>query len=228
MFSKNAVICQRDGVNCLLFRYCRVVIASSSSSDHCRVGNMRLSTLVEAHVRAILISKKVTAEGEVMPYAQTELSVCCDQNVELKSFIFVLRSEQMLMVKKMNSSSSGLQPWYTRSTQRVHSMIWAPRTSWRSVMRSWWYWRESWSRLATQSRSMSSDKLIDQLISLLQARSSYLPNEVLWGYRFANLLTFKHSASEYKIDYSAFNSVYKTELTPLSQRVKAGIMTSPS
>ena len=71
---------------------------------------MRLSTLVEAHVRAILISKKVTAEGEVMPYAQTELSVCCDQNVELKSFIFVLRSEQMLMVKKMNSSSSGLQP----------------------------------------------------------------------------------------------------------------------
>ena len=45
---------------------------------------MRLSTLVEAHVRAILISKKVTAEGEVMPYAQTELSVCCDQNVELR------------------------------------------------------------------------------------------------------------------------------------------------
>ena len=84
MFSKNAVICQRDGVNCLLFRYCRIVIASSSSSDDCRVGNMRLSTLVEAHVRAILISKKVTAEGEVMPYAQTELSVCCDQNVELR------------------------------------------------------------------------------------------------------------------------------------------------
>ena len=36
---------------------------------------MRESSLVEAHVRAILISKKVTMEGEVMPYAQTELSV---------------------------------------------------------------------------------------------------------------------------------------------------------
>jgi hypothetical protein len=32
---------------------------------------------------------------------------------------------------------------------------------------------------------------------------------VLWGYRFVNLLNFKHSASEYKIDYSAFNAVYK-------------------
>ena len=44
---------------------------------------------------------------------------------------------------------------------------------------------------------------------LFQARSSYLPNEVLWGYRFVNLLNFKHSESEYKIDYSAFNSVYR-------------------
>ena len=40
-----------------------------------RVGNMRHSTLVEAHVRAILISKRVTEEGEIMPYFQTELSV---------------------------------------------------------------------------------------------------------------------------------------------------------
>ena len=54
----------------------------------------------------------------------------------------------------------------------------------------------------------------------LQARTSYLPNEVLWGYRFVNLLTFKHSSAEYKVDYSSFNSVYKTELSPLSQRVK--------
>ena len=40
-----------------------------------RVGNMRHSSLVEAHVRAVLISKRVTEEGEVMPYAQTELDV---------------------------------------------------------------------------------------------------------------------------------------------------------
>ena len=35
-----------------------------------------------------------------------------------------------------------------------------------------------------------------------------------------NLLTFKHSASEYNIDYSAFNAVYKAELSPKSQKAK--------
>lgn len=44
---------------------------------------MRDSSLVEAHVRAILISKKVTQEGEVMPYCQTELSVSGDDSAML-------------------------------------------------------------------------------------------------------------------------------------------------
>ena len=43
---------------------------------------------------------------------------------------------------------------------------------------------------------------------------------MLWGYRFVNLLNFKHSESEYKIDYSAFNSVYKIEMSSKSQEVK--------
>ena len=42
---------------------------------------MRLSSLVEAHVRAILISKKVTREGEVIPYAQTELTVSSSADI---------------------------------------------------------------------------------------------------------------------------------------------------
>ena len=54
----------------------------------------------------------------------------------------------------------------------------------------------------------------------LQARSSYLPNEVLWGYRFVNLLNFKPSAAEYKVDFSAFNAVYKVNLDPRSQKEK--------
>ena len=51
--------------------------------------------------------------------------------------------------------------------------------------------------------------LVVHLPSAFQARSSYLPNEVLWGYRFVNLLNFKHSESEYKIDYTSFHAVYK-------------------
>lgn len=44
LFSRNAVICHRDGVPCLMFR----------------VGDMRKSHIIEAHVRAQIIRKKVS------------------------------------------------------------------------------------------------------------------------------------------------------------------------
>ncbi len=54
LFSRNAVVLRRDGHLCLCVR----------------MANMRSSHLVECHVRAILISRKVTEEGEIIPYHQ--------------------------------------------------------------------------------------------------------------------------------------------------------------
>lgn len=59
LFSRNAVICQRDGQLCLLFR----------------VGDMRKSHIIGASIRAQMIQMRVTAEGEQMPYYQHELKV---------------------------------------------------------------------------------------------------------------------------------------------------------
>ncbi len=59
MFSKNAVISLRDGRLCLI----------------CRVGDMRKSHIVEAHVRMYLIKKKVTQEGEILPLHMYDLNV---------------------------------------------------------------------------------------------------------------------------------------------------------
>jgi potassium inwardly-rectifying channel subfamily J len=59
LFSRNAVISHRDGVPCLMLR----------------VGDMRKSHIIEAHVRAQLIKHKVTKEGESLPFFQTELKV---------------------------------------------------------------------------------------------------------------------------------------------------------
>jgi potassium inwardly-rectifying channel subfamily J, other len=44
LFSRSAVICHRDGVPCLMFR----------------VGDMRKSHIIEAHVRAQIIRRKVS------------------------------------------------------------------------------------------------------------------------------------------------------------------------
>jgi len=73
LFSRNAAVSLRDGALCLCFR----------------VANMRQSHLVEVHVRAVLISKKVTEEGEIIPYHMTELSVGYDVEGEEDSILFI-------------------------------------------------------------------------------------------------------------------------------------------
>lgn len=72
LFSRNAVICHRDGVPCLMFR----------------VGDMRKSHIIEAHVRAQIIRKKVTQEGEVLPFFQQELSIGADGGQDRLMFIW--------------------------------------------------------------------------------------------------------------------------------------------
>ncbi|XP_018565441.1 G protein-activated inward rectifier potassium channel 3 isoform X2 [Anoplophora glabripennis] len=61
-FSKNAVICQREGYLSLMFR----------------VGDMRKSHIIGASIRAQLICSKKTKEGEVLNNFQTELTVNAD------------------------------------------------------------------------------------------------------------------------------------------------------
>lgn len=59
MFSTNAVISPRDGVLYFMFR----------------IADMRKSHLLEAHVRAQLVQKRTTKEGEIISYHQEELKV---------------------------------------------------------------------------------------------------------------------------------------------------------
>lgn len=47
-----------------------------------------------------------------------------------------------------------------------------------------------------------------------QARSSYLPSEVLWGHRFDSMISFKKETGEYEVDYTMFNNTYEVD-TPL-------------
>ena len=59
LFSRSAVICQRDGRLCLMFR----------------LGNMRTSSLIGATVRAQIIRKRVTPEGETLQFDMEELNL---------------------------------------------------------------------------------------------------------------------------------------------------------
>ena len=52
----------------------------------------------------------------------------------------------------------------------------------------------------------------------IQARSSYLPSEILWGRRFENMVTYRRDTGEHRVDYSKFNSTYEVETPTCSAK----------
>ncbi|XP_034933941.1 G protein-activated inward rectifier potassium channel 3 isoform X2 [Chelonus insularis] len=163
LFSRNAVICQRDGQSCLMFR----------------VGDMRKSHIIEAHVRAQMIKRKVTKEGEVLPFFQTELKVGGDGEEDKIFFIW-----PTTIVHKIDQCS----PLYHLSAS---DML-----------------RERFEIIVIL------EGVIESTGMTTQARSSYLPSEILWGHRFESVITFRKETGEYEVNYTLFNNTYEVD-TPL-------------
>lgn len=80
LFSKHAVICQRDGCLSLMFR----------------VGDMRKSHIIGAAVRAQLIRTRTTKEGEVMTQHFTELQIGTDDSGSDLFFIWPMVIEHRI------------------------------------------------------------------------------------------------------------------------------------
>lgn len=163
LFSRNAVICHRDGLPCLMFR----------------VGDMRKSHIIEAHVRAQIIRKRVTKEGETLPFYQQELQVGGDGSDDRLMFIW-----PTTIVHKITKHS----PLYNLSAQDMLKERFEVVVMLEGVV---------------ESTGMTT-----------QARSSYLPSEILWGHRFVELVAFKKESGEYEVDYNLFNSTCEVD-TPL-------------
>ncbi|XP_049817987.1 G protein-activated inward rectifier potassium channel 3 isoform X5 [Aethina tumida] len=163
MFSRNALISQRDGVPCLMFR----------------VGDMRKSHIIEAHVRAQLIKHKITKEGESLPFFQTELKVGGDGEEDKIFFIW-----PTTIVHKIDKNS----PLYNMSATDLL--------------------RERFEIVVIL------EGVIESTGMTTQARSSYLPSEILWGHRFQSLIQFKKDSGEYEVDYALFNNTVEVD-TPL-------------
>ncbi|XP_015439225.1 PREDICTED: uncharacterized protein LOC107194169 [Dufourea novaeangliae] len=182
LFSRNAVICQRDGQPCLMFR----------------VGDMRKSHIIEAHVRAQMIKRKVTREGELLPFFQTELKVGGDGEEDKIFFI-----------------------WPTTIVHKIDEMSPLYHISASDML------KERFEIV------VMLEGVIESTGMTTQARSSYLPSEILWGHRFEHIITFKKETGEYEVNYTLFNNTYEVD-TPLCsaadldkirsmQRAKGGI-----
>lgn len=51
-----------------------------------------------------------------------------------------------------------------------------------------------------------------------QARSSYLPSEILWGRRFDPLIEFRRDTGQYSVDFSRFDATYKVDTPECSAK----------
>lgn len=163
LYSTKTVICLRDGQLCLMFR----------------VGDMRKSHIVEAHIRAQIIRRKTTREGEVLPFYQQELKVGADGEEDRLMFIW-----PMTIVHKINEKS----PLYNLSAS---DML-----------------RERFEIV------VMLEGVIESTGMTTQARSSFLPSEILWGHRFETMVSFRKDTGEYEVDYTRFNNTYEVD-TPL-------------
>ncbi|KAM0730944.1 Inward rectifier potassium channel 4 [Formica fusca] len=163
LFSRNAVICQRDGELCLMFR----------------VGDMRKSHIIGASVRAQVIRSKTTKEGEVLSQHQQELMVGTDgENGDL-FFIW-----PTIIIHRINESS----PFYNMSAEDM--------------------------LIERFEVVLILEGTIESTGQTTQARSSYLPQEILWGHRFDPMVSYSKERQGYEVDYSLFNSTTQVD-TPL-------------
>jgi potassium inwardly-rectifying channel subfamily J len=158
LFSRNAVVCLRDGELCLMFR----------------VGDMRKSHIISAKVRAQLIHTRITKEGEVLHQQQTEMQIGTDSSNSNLFFIWPLT-----LIHRINSES----PLYNISADDIID-------------------RESRFEII-----IFLEGTIESTGQTTQARSSYLPSEVLWGHRFKPMVMYNKERQGYEVDYSRFNNV---------------------
>ncbi|XP_058796529.1 G protein-activated inward rectifier potassium channel 3-like isoform X2 [Phymastichus coffea] len=163
LFSRNAVVCQRDGELCLMFR----------------VGDMRKSHIIGASVRAQLIRSRTSKEGELLPHNQRELAVGADGQTDGLFFIW-----PCTVVHRIGPDS----PFYHMSAEDL-----------------------------LQDRFeivVILEGTIESTGQSTQARSSYLPQEVLWGHRFEPIVGYSKERQGYEVDYSLFDSTVQVD-TPL-------------
>uniref|UniRef100_A0A4W4G9I5 ATP-sensitive inward rectifier potassium channel 14 n=1 Tax=Electrophorus electricus TaxID=8005 RepID=A0A4W4G9I5_ELEEL len=161
LFSENAVVALRDGKLCLMFR----------------VGNLRRSHIVEAHVRAQLIRPHVTAEGELIPLEQTDLNVGYNEGLDR---LFLV--SPLIIVHEIDQDSP----------------LWAV------------------SRAELEADDFEIVVILEGMVEAtamtMQARSSYLAHEILWGHRFEPVVFEYHNC--YQVDYTHFHKTYKVPATP--------------
>ena len=190
IFSKNAVVTMRNGELFIL----------------CRISDLRKDSLLEAHVRMIIIRKEKTDEGEIIPYQQTDLE--CGSEVRTSKSASKIKSAGTLtaVVFSLSQVDGG--------NDRV-LILWPVTVSHKIDEDSPFYEMGPREMLGAQFEIVVTlEGVTEETGNTVQARTSYLPNEILWGHHFENEgVVYDKKANIYSVQHSVINKTV-VDLTP--------------
>uniref|UniRef100_A0A7G3ANU7 Putative inward rectifier potassium channel n=1 Tax=Lutzomyia longipalpis TaxID=7200 RepID=A0A7G3ANU7_LUTLO len=155
VFSRNCVICLRDGVLCLLFR----------------ISNFAEHQEINSRVEVYMCQK--TEEGEIK-----------DTKLELENDGQITLYLPQIVCHAITEDS----PLFGYSAAQLMAADF-----------------EILVTLTGNSKATGQTS---------QSRTSFLPREILWGYRFVNIIHYDQNLEAYTIDSQQFDGVYRVD-TPL-------------
>jgi len=155
-----------------------------------RVANIRNSQLLESHFKAFILGNVVTKEGRTIRHFQTELPLSTQITEDEDE------DEQdygpiflPLMVGHTIDSSSPL--YEVSPSQLLYSKL--------EVL-------------------VMLEGIVEPSGNTVQARTSYLPREILWGHSFVNCVTYANREGVYLIDHGKVDSVMADETPRMSAK----------
>lgn len=210
IFSHNACVSERDGKLCFMFK----------------LANIRISQLSDARIKMHMIKSRRTAEGEFIPFQSYDMKV--GHNWSGNDSIFfpwpktvehvIDEDSPLYEMCKQASSQPGSQEM--RHYKRSHRFNSNTTTTTDSTLLSG-------NASSDSSKSIKSEDY--EIVVILEGniettgaschiRTSYLPQEILFGYRFTPIYP-KFTDFEYLFDYAKFDHVEPIQYELLSLNV---------
>ena len=224
IFSHNAVVAERDGQLCFMFK----------------IGNVRISQLSDARVKLIMIKSRRTSEGEFIPFQSYDMKVghafsvrsdgiffpwpkTVEHVIDENSPLYDICQQVMTPPPAASATNDDDDDDDANKHEACDELEAASGAAKRLLDDSWdMYHREHQKHHRRQQQQPHTHRAINnedyEIVVMLEGniettgaschiRTSYLPQEILFGYRFVPVYPM-FTNFEYYFDYSKVRILY--------------------
>ncbi|XP_023326137.1 G protein-activated inward rectifier potassium channel 2 isoform X2 [Eurytemora carolleeae] len=156
-----------------------------------RVANARNSQILEAHYRALLLGNFTTKEGSTYRNFPTELPL-----------------------------TTQIQEDEDAERKQEYGHVFLPLLVCHTIDRNSPLYNITPAQLLQSKVELliTLEGIVEQSGNTVQARTSFLPSEILWGHTFTNCVTFANKEGVYLVDHSKMDGVQADETPRLSAK----------